>query len=386
MESILQFEAWIPLWLRFVAGFVLLIVGAEFLVRGASSLAQRFGVSPLVVGLTVVSFGTSAPELAVSVGGSLSGEADVAVGNIVGSNVMNVLLILGLAAVITPLIVRDRLVRFDVPLLIGVSLAAWLMSADGVIGRLEGSILVATLVLYLATLLFGAREGKTAPEANDAEAAPSGSVPGNVGLILLGLLGLTLGARWLVEGAVATAEWAGLSKLVIGLTVVAIGTSLPEIATSVLAAYRGERDVAVGNVVGSNLFNLMFVLGLTAILPPAGVAVSRAAFVFDLPVMVASAVVLLPILFTGGRISRREGALLLAYFVAYMAYLLLAANQHAAAKPFSWAVLAFAVPLTVVGLTLTVIASARDRRKRAKRLARLRGDRASRPTAPGAAS
>ena len=385
MDSILQFEAWIPLWLRFVAGFILLIAGAEFLVRGASHLARRFGVSPLVVGLTVVSFGTSAPELAVSVSGSLTGEADVAVGNIVGSNVMNVLLILGLAAVITPLLVRDRLVRFDVPLLIGVSLAAWLMSADGVIGRVEGTILVSALLLYLLSLLFGARGEKTSP-SEQADVEPTGSVPGNFGLVILGLLGLTLGARWLVEGAVATAEWVGLSKLVIGLTVVAIGTSLPEIATSVLAAYRGERDVAVGNVVGSNLFNLMFVLGLTAVLPPAGVTVSPAAFVFDLPVMVASAVVLLPILFTGGRISRREGALLLGYFVAYMAYLLLAANEHAAAKPFSWAVLAFAVPLTVIGLTMTVIASARDRRKRAKRLARLRDERKPKPTAPSVAS
>lgn len=378
MTSLLQTLDALPLWLRFAVGFVLLIGGAELLVRGASQLARAFGVPPLVIGLTVVAFGTSAPELAVSVGGSLSGEADVAVGNIVGSNVINVLLILGLSALITPLRVRDQLVRLDVPLLIGVSLAVWLMAANGMVSRAEGVVLVLGLLAYLAVIFVNLRRGRAVgavtTEIDDlAGPAPlsTKTIVVSVLLVVAGLIGLVLGARWLVQGAVTMAESMGVSELVIGLTVVAIGTSLPEIATSVAASVRGERDLAVGNVVGSNLFNLLCVLGLTAALPPAGMPVSAAAIAFDLPVMVAVAIVCFPIFFTGGRISRWEGALLLGYFGAYMAYVLLAAKAHDAAKPFSWAMLAFVVPLTALGLIASVVVSARHRHRRGRRLREL---------------
>ncbi len=381
MEAALQIEQLLPLWLRFALGFVLLIAGAELLVRGASRLARGFGISPLIVGLTVVSFGTSAPELAVSVGGSLTGNADVAVGNIVGSNVMNVLLILGLSAVVAPLVVRDQLVRLDVPLLILVSFGVWAMAADGIVSHVEGGVLVAGLLAYLLIIFTTVRKDKKAAAAVAADNEPVEKVNWTVdiGSIVIGLIGLALGARWLVEGATTAAEAMGISQLVIGLTVIAIGTSLPEIATSVLASFRGQRDLAVGNVVGSNLFNLLCVLGLTAALPPEGVPVSAAAIRFDLPVMVAVAVVCFPIFFTGGRISRLEGGLMLVYFVAYMVYLLLDATNHDAMRPFSWAMLAFVVPLTAVGLIGGLVMSIKHRQKRKRRLTTLRSGRAARP-------
>ncbi len=390
MAALLTYLDALPLWLRFVAGFVLLVAGAEFLVRGASRLARGFGISPLVVGLTVVAFGTSAPELAVSLGGSLTDNPDVAIGNIVGSNVMNVLLILGLAAVITPLVVKDQLVKFDVPILIAASLAVWAMARDGVVGRIEGGILVAALVAYLAVVFLSLKNDRSraavAAELDTLGPAKltGGTIALNLAWIVIGLLGLTLGARWLVQGAVATATALGVSQLVIGLTVVAIGTSLPEIATSVMASIRGERDMAVGNVIGSNLFNLLCVLGLTAALPPSGVPVAASALYFDLPVMVAVAVVCLPIFFTGGRISRWEGALLLGYFFAYMGYVLLAATHHDALGPYSWVMLAFALPLTLVAVAVAVVVSVQQRRKRQARLDRVRRQRAAAQGAPAA--
>jgi cation:H+ antiporter len=385
MEVILNVESALPLWLRFVVGVALLILGAEGLVRGASRLASRYGVPPLIVGLTIVAFGTSAPELAVSVGASLKGESSVAVGNIVGSNVMNVLLILGLSAIVAPLIVREQLVRIDVPLLIVVSVAVWAMAADGQVSQIEGWVLVIALASYLGFLFISIRRGKSdaagvvdlpdLPES-EVEEASAGGVLRDLAVVAGGMIGLMLGARWLVLGAVAAAEALGVSELVIGLTIVAIGTSLPEVATSVLASIRGERDVAVGNVVGSNLFNLLCVLGITAVLPPLGVPVESAAINFDIPVMVAVAVLCFPIFFTGGRISRWEGGLMLGYFCAYMLFVLLKATEHDALGPASWVMLAFVLPLTGLGLTGAVILSVRNRRERQQRLDELRRLRA----------
>ncbi len=382
MDVLLNAEAWLPLWVRFGLGFVLLIGGAEGLVRGASRLAAGMGVPPLVVGLTVIAFGTSAPELAVSVGGTLSGNSGVAVGNVVGSNIMNVLLVLGGSAIIAPLMVKDQLVRLDVPLMIVASLGVWLMAANGVVGRYEGMILFAALLVYLLVVYQSVRRGKAAAvtvevgEGEDPSSLSAGIVIKSLALLLLGLLGLAVGARWLVDGAVVAAERAGVSELVIGLTVVAIGTSLPEIATSLLAAFRGQRDLAVGNVVGSNLFNLLCVLGLTAAVSPEGVAVERAAVAFDLPVMTAVAFVCLPIFVTGGRVSRGEGLLLVGYFIAYLGYVLLDASGHdAMLGSFSWVMLAFVVPLTAVGLLGTVVVTAKHRLRRKRRLHALRASR-----------
>ncbi len=344
----------------FVVGLGILILGAELLVRGASRLALGIGISPLVVGLTVVAFGTSSPELAVSIGAALTGQADIALGNVIGSNIANVLLILGISAVITPLVVTQKLVRRDVPLMIGVSVLLLLLGLDGRIGRLDGLLFFAGVVTYTVLAIRQSRAENAAIAAEyAAEFGQAGRPAGrqmllNVGAMAVGLALLMLGARWLVDGAVSIARLLGLSELVIGLTVIAVGTSLPEVATSVIASIRGERDIAVGNVVGSNLFNILSVLGLTAAVTPRGIAVPAQALRFDLPFMIAVAVACLPIFFTGYRISRWEGALFLAYYGAYTVYLLLNATQHVAMRAYNLTLFGFVAPLTAI--TLGVLA------------------------------
>ncbi len=346
------------LWATLAAGLVLLVAGAEALVRGASRLAAQLGISPLVIGLTVVAAGTSSPELAVSLGAALSGQGDIAVGNVVGSNIFNILFILGLCALITPLRVASQLVQLDVPVMIGVSLLVLVLGRDGTIGQLDGVWLTAGLVGYTAwSIAFG--RPAAAPDVAAAPVTRGGrAVLRNIVLVLAGLALLVLGARWLVTGAVALARTLGVSELIIGLTVVAAGTSLPEVATSVIASLRGERDMAVGNVVGSNLFNLLGILGLTALVT-GGLPVAPAAQTFDLPVMLVVAFACLPIFFTGHYIDRFEGALFLGYYVAYTAYLIFAAAQHDALPAFSAAMGGFVVPLTIVTLLVLVLRAAR---------------------------
>jgi cation:H+ antiporter len=342
------------------AGLVLLVVGAEALVRGASRLAGAAGISPLVIGLTVVAFGTSAPEMAVSTTAAFTGKADVALGNAVGSNIFNVLFILGLSALITPLAVSRQLVRLDVPLMVAVSILTFAAAADGEIGRLDGLVLFGGLIAYTVFLIRLSRREKQ--QAQDEYVREYGGAKitarratADAGLILGGLGLLVLGSRWLVAGAVSIAGAFGVDELIIGLTVVAAGTSLPEVATSVVASLRGERDIAVGNVVGSCLFNLLGVLGLSGLLAADGVTVAPAALRFDLPVMVAAAVACLPIFFTGHLIARWEGALFLGYYLAYALYLVLAATRHASLPAFSAVMTWFVVPLTVVTLAVTTV-------------------------------
>lgn len=347
----------------FVCGFVVLVYGAELLVRGASALAQTFGISPLVVGLTVVAFGTSSPELGVSVMSAFSGQADIALGNVVGSNIANVLLILGFSALAAPLIVSRQLIRIEVPLMIGVSLLAWGMALDGVIGRLDGLLLFAGVIAYTVWAIRRSRRetasgaDEFAEEFGPADADNSGQpVPlRQILLILAGLALLGIGSHWLVSGAVYLARYFGVSDLLIGLTIVSIGTSLPELATSVMASLRGHRDIAVGNIVGSNLFNILAVLGLTALVAPGGIAVANQAISFDFPVMVAVMFACLPIFFTGHLIARWEGALFLAYYLAYTLYLIFASLEHAALPGFRHAMVWFVLPLTVVTLAVGVV-------------------------------
>jgi cation:H+ antiporter len=351
----------------FVMGLVLLIVGAEALVRGASRLAAMFGISSLVVGLTVVAFGTSSPELAVSINAALNDQASIALGNVVGSNIFNVLFILGAAAMIVPLVVSQDLIRRDVPLMIAVSVVVWLFAFNGLLSRVEGLALCAMLATYIGLLIVQSRR-ETAAATPVSEAPPAVTAKAwlvNLGLVAIGLALLVIGSKWLVDGAVTFARHLGVSELVVGLTIVAAGTSLPEVVTSIIAALRGERDIAVGNVVGSNLFNLMGVLGIASVVAPAGMAVTPAVIHFDLPVMIAVAFACLPIFFTGGEISRREGSVLFAYYLAYTTYLVLAATQNSVLPSINAAMLYFLLPLTFI--TLLVLLQQERRKQRVTR-------------------
>jgi len=347
--------------LAFVAGLVLLIGGAEALVRGAARIAAAAGITPLVVGLTVVAFGTSTPELAVSVRSAYIGQADVGLGNVVGSNICNVLLILGAAAAVAPLSVATRLVRFDLWVMIGVSAAVLVVGFDGTIGRFDGAVLFAGAVVYTVWLIRASRRrSPSPPDLKSDGRVPTveprrGTWPLDILLVIIGLALLTLGARWLVEGAVTFARTMQISELVIGLTIVAVGTSLPELATSVVASARGERDIAVGNVVGSNIFNILVVLASSAAVAPDGIAVSHAALVFDIPVMVLVALACLPIFFTGYRIERWEGLLFLGYYAAYVVYLVLDSSRSSALGWYRLGIAGFAFPVTVYVIAESVL-------------------------------
>lgn len=348
----------------FVVGLLLLIAGAELLVRGAARLASMFGVSALVIGLTVVAFGTGSPELAVAVRSAWTGQSDIAIGNVIGSNIFNILFILGLSSVIVPLVVHEQLVRIDVPVMIACAAVLYLMAADGVLGRMDGIALFVGVVVYTWVLIRGSRR-----ENGDEHDAPVGRPGGRAiaipGLAVAGGLAmLALGSTWLVGGAVSIARVLGVSELVIGLTVIAAGTSLPEIATSVVAGIRGQRDIAVGNVVGSNIYNILMVLGLCAIVSPRGLPVPTAAINFDLPVMLAVSVACFPIFFTGHAVHRWQGAMFLTYWVAYTTYVVLAAAHHDAVGQFGAVMSAFVIPLTVVVLAVVTFREMRARRRR----------------------
>ncbi len=342
------------------AGLVLLVAGAEVLVRGAGKLAAQFGIPPLIIGLTVVAFGTSAPETAVSVQAAMSGSGDLAIGNVVGSNIANVLLILGVTALIAPLLVSRQLIRLDIPIMIAASLLTLALAWDGSLSRLDGAVLFACIIGYTTFLIISSRKEKkpaaddefTAEYALDQAPKPYAWAI-HLALIIAGLVLLVSGSNLLVEGAVSLARALGLSELVIGLTVVAIGTSLPELATSVTAAFKGERDIAVGNIVGSNIFNLLCVLGLSALVSPQAIQVADNALQFDFPVMIAVAIACLPIFFNGYAINRWEGGVFLAYYALYTAYLIMHSSDAAWLGALQQAMLTFVLPLTA--LTLLVI-------------------------------
>jgi cation:H+ antiporter len=324
-----------------LGGLVLLVLGAEWLVRGASSIATRLGIAPIVIGLTVVAVGTSAPEMAVSVGASLSGNADVSLGNVVGSNIFNILFILGISAVFSGLAIEQRLIRIDIPLLTVISFITLGLALNGSFGRIEGAVFFVALLVYTAWLIRNARRESKAVEAEyESEVA---SLEGSTAqkpllvqifFIVAGLALLVLGAGWLVDAATEIAKSLGVSDLVIGLTIVAAGTSLPELATSVTAAIRGQRDIAVGNVVGSNIFNLLAVLGASAAISKDGVAVADAALRLDIPVMIAATIVLIPICWNGFQIKRWEGILLAVFYFAYVAYLILESGESSAFETY----------------------------------------------------
>jgi cation:H+ antiporter len=357
--------------LLLLAGLLALVAGGELLVRGSSRLAAMAGLSPVIIGLTVVAFGTSAPELAVGVQAAFDGQADLVIGNVVGSNIYNVLLVLGLSALVAPLIVQQQLVRLDVPLMIMAGVAFLLLAMDGTLASLEGAVMFALLLLYLLVVLRFAR--RESPEIRRQYEAEFGRRPSagrrdwlvNGLLLVAGLALLVAGAGWVVEGAVGIAVALGVSQLVIGLTVVAIGTSLPELVTSIVASVRNERDIAVGNIVGSNIFNILSVLAVTAFVAPTGVAVSRAALSLDIPFMLAVSLACLPIFFTGHVIARWEGALFLLYGLGYTIYLVLDTTRHDVLPAFSTATLLLVIPLTIITLVVVTTRELASRRSRA---------------------
>lgn len=308
-------------WLLLIAGLVLLTLGGEGLVRGSSRLARRLGVTPLVIGLTIVAFGTSSPELFVSVGAALADRGDIAVGNVVGSNIGNIGFILALCALIHPLRISAQILRFDMPVALLAALIASVVLADGRLGPGEAALLLAGLTIYTALTVRFARREHTLAVREDFAAAlprPSGSVGAEIAYVAGGLLALMLGARLMVAGATDIARAAGVSDAVIGLTIVAIGTSLPELSASLVAALRRQPDIAIGNIVGSNIFNILGILGAAGVAAPLRAHDLRA---LDLGVMVGFTVLLLPFLKTGFRLQRWEGALLLAGYVAYVVHL-----------------------------------------------------------------
>jgi cation:H+ antiporter len=351
------------IWI-FIAGLVTLIIGAELLVRGASRLALSLGISPLVVGLTVVAFGTSAPEIAVSIGAALEGRTDMAIGNVVGSNIFNVLFILGLAALLTPLVVNAQIIKQEVPILIGASFLLLAVGLDGKISFIDAAILLSLLLVYTGFLIVQSRRESSGTQGDfETALTPKSQWDAHwavqLGLILAGLGLLVLGSNWLVEAASSFARALGVSDLVIALTIVSVGTSMPELATSIMAAIRKERDIAVGNVIGSCTFNVLGCVGLSGMVAPDGLGMAPALLAFDIWVMLATALACLPIFMTGREISRWEGAVFLGYYLAYTGYLILAAQQHAALPAFSSTMLSFVVPLTIITL---VVAFVRPRR------------------------
>lgn len=347
-----------------VVGLAILTGGGEVLVRGAGELARSLGLSSFVIGLTVVSFATSAPELAVTLQAALRGAPGLAVGNVVGSNIANVLLILGISALVLPLAVRSQVIRMDIPIVVAVSVLALALAANGLIGRLEGGVLLLVLAAYLVVSILVSKRKRWVDDGPAARAASTPTATGtrvkprhpllSFAMVAAGVVLLVVGARLLVEGATDVAAAMGVSDLVIGLTVVSIGTSLPELATSVIAVLRGQGELAVGNVVGSCLFNIGAVLGLTGVLTPGGVPVAPAAIRLDLPIMIAVALVLVPVAFTGFTIVRWEGAMFLGFYAAYVAYVLLDAAGHDAVEPFSGVMLGFVIPITGLWLALLV--------------------------------
>ena len=349
----------------FILGLGALILGAELLVRGSTNLASAIRISPLIIGLTIVAFGTSSPELAVSVQSALSGNVDISLGNVVGSNIFNVLFILGISTIITPLAVSQRLVRLEVPIMIIVSVMLFLFGLDGKIGKLDGTVLFVFILIYIYWTISRSRNIKEQIVKKhkfvNCENKNPTKLFSYIVLIISGLALLIIGSCWLVDGAVRIAQRIGISELIIGLTIVAAGTSLPEAATSIIASIRGERDIAVSNIIGSNIFNILAVLGLSGLVVPDGIQVEPVALKFDIPVMVVTAVVCLPVFFTGSMISRWEGFLFTSYYAFYTIYLILASSHHNALPHISFAMKIFVIPLTIIMLLISVIRTVRSR-------------------------
>lgn len=302
-----------------VIGLVVLTYGADIFVNGASKIAVRFNISPVAIGLTIVAFGTSAPELSVNIISVMQGNPDIALGNVVGSNIFNIVLILGLCGVIMPLTFSRQLIRFDIPLMIVASVMLWIFGRDFKIGFIESAIFAALIIGY-TYLQFKSSKANVGEVEEDIKA--EGSVLMDVGRLLLGLGMLIGGAKLFVSGAVDGARLLGMSEAVIGLTIVAAGTSLPEVATSVVATIRGQRDIAIGNVVGSNIFNIFSVLGFSGLLASQGLSVNEHIQNIDIPLMIGVSLLTFIFAFSTKKLNRSMGAIFLLIYIGYTYYLI----------------------------------------------------------------
>ncbi|MCX7077845.1 MAG: calcium/sodium antiporter [Pseudomonas sp.] len=351
--------------IQLLSGLVLLIAGAELLVRAAVRLAARLKVRPLIIGLTIVAFGSSAPQMAVSLQATLSENTDIAVGSVIGSSIFNVLVTLGLSALIIPLRVSRQLVRLDIPLMIGASLLVFVLAYNEELTPLDGLVLLTALVLYLGLLLRQSRHSAR-PQQNHDDATAKARAPWLRSLVIMlcGLALLAFAGHLLLGAAVEVATNLGLSERIIGLTIIAVSTSLPELATSLIAAVRGQRDIAVGNVIGSNLFNLLGVLGITALVAPTPLSVSPNALDFDLPVMLGVAVLCLPVFYSGYRITRAEGLLFLSLYLAYGLHVVSFTTGMPLAGKLEHLMLFFVLPALVAFLLFTSLRAWRRQHKR----------------------
>lgn len=343
-------------------GLVLLVAGANLLVKYSSLIASSLGIPPLIIGLTIVAFGTSAPELAVGINSSLSGNSSIVIGNVVGSNIFNVLFILGIAALISPLKVSEQLVKIDVPFMIFLSALIFFLSLGGSISRNDGLILIILLLLYIAFLIYQSKKAGSA-ENDDVETEDKPHWVKNISLTILGLALLVFGSGLFVDNLILIAKKFNISDEIIGLTIVAAGTSLPEVVTSIVATIKGKVDIAVGNVVGSNIFNGLAVLGFSCAVNPQGCIIPDSVMNFDIPVMIAVSLACLPIFFSGNRINRAEGFFFLFSYVAYTTYLIMSANHHEKLAQFSATMLYFVIPLALSGILFSVYGEFQNRRK-----------------------
>ncbi len=353
-----------------IGGLAVLTFGADWLVKGASRLALSLGIAPLVIGLTIVAFGTSAPEMAVSITSAYAGSADIAVANAVGSNIFNVLFILGVSALVAPLIVHQQLIRMDVPIMIGVSILLYSLAQDGVLGLWDSALLSTLIVSYTWFLIMESRREKSAAVAaeyaegvDDAAGGEKGSLISDLFFIVAGLVMLVVGAKFFVNGAIEFARLMGVSELIIGLTIVAAGTSLPELATSVVAAYKGERDIAIGNIVGSNIFNICSVLGFSGLVSMGTLSVSPAMLAIDIPLMIGVALLCLPFFRAGYVLTRANGAVFLAAYVVYVLFLVWKEQQSVALNDLAAIVFSVMLPALIIGTVIVQVRAMRDEQK-----------------------
>ncbi|MBP9709022.1 MAG: calcium/sodium antiporter [Oligoflexales bacterium] len=340
------------LTLFLVFGLIALIIGAEFLIKGASGLALSLGISPLIVGLTVVALGTSAPELVVSIKATLIGNSNIAIANVVGSNIFNVLFVLGLCAIASPLLVRSQLVKLDLPIMVLASFLCLVFALDGALSFIEGAFFCTIIVTYTYLLINKSRhESKKTKEellsTKNHTGSPKPQILKNILSLSFGLAIMLLGGDYFVEGAIQLAKYLGFSDTIIGLTVVAIGTSLPEVVASLMATIKGERDLAIGNVVGSNIYNIFLILGLSSMLSNEGLTVSQELINFDIPVMIAASIACLPI-FAGLKMRRWEGLMFFSGFVVYTTYLILKSTHHSMFNNYNQALQYLIVPTFIL--------------------------------------